>query len=207
MDGSPPYVTILSFSIVYPAIFVPISYIIRNKMVFGKSMKEYFWPVRYYVLGAMVSVALQYLALHYINRFVDGARATQGLWILMVTLSTITLVQKHDFKLRNVLALGILYSFIIHGFKCSMRYFVYGAFDPLYRTTKYIGSRFIYGSILVMTISTAVALTLYLNNELSKKEKNAKKISSIILGIILTILILFVSNEIYRIHFQPYESS
>jgi len=204
MSGFPPDTMTFSFSILYPAAFVIICYIFRNERVFGRSLKEYLWPIRYYILGAMVTVALQYLALDYINRFVDGARVTQALWALMVALSTITLVQKYNFKFKNVLALGVFFSLIIHGFKCSMRYFVYGAFDPLYRTPAYISSRFIYGSILVMVISIVVALLLYLNNEFSKEEKNAKKISLIILGITSAILILFVASEIYRIHFWFY---
>ena len=42
---------------------------------------------------------------------------TQALWAMMVALSVIKLSLYYNFNFKNILFLGVLYSFIIHGLK------------------------------------------------------------------------------------------
>ena len=110
----------------------------------GKTLKEYLWPIKYYILGSILIVISQYvIGLRYNLPFF--LRITQALWVLMVVFSLVSLIKKDDgFNAQNAIILGILYSFIIHGLKVSIRYFFYD--KPVW----YLIDRFFYGSILVM---------------------------------------------------------
>ncbi|NQU98423.1 hypothetical protein HQ533_03065 [Candidatus Woesearchaeota archaeon] len=113
----------------------------------GKTLKEYLWPIRYYVLGAILIAISQYvIGLKYnIPYFLN---LTQALWALMIVFSLIKLIKTYgDFNISNVLVLGVLYSIIIHGLKVAIRYFFY--FKPVW----YLLDRFLYGSLLVMIIA------------------------------------------------------
>ncbi|MCK5282143.1 MAG: hypothetical protein KAK00_01935 [Nanoarchaeota archaeon] len=133
--------------------------IFRTKIA-GKTLKEYLWPIRYYILGSILVVIMQY-TITFENLFI--LRLTQALWALMVALSILLLVKKYDFRMKNVIITGVLYCFIIHGLKVSIRFFFYD------RPVWYLIDRFIYGSILVMILALILGLSLtYL------KKKGAK---------------------------------
>ena len=83
--------------------------------ILGKTLKEYILPIKYYVMGAVLVVISQYyIALPLSDRFPFILNLTQALCTVMVALSVIKLVLFHNFKFKNVLVLGVLYSFIIH---------------------------------------------------------------------------------------------
>jgi len=53
--------------------------------IFGKTLKEYIWPIWYYVVGAVLVVPLQYyVAVPLADRFPFILNLTQALWALMV---------------------------------------------------------------------------------------------------------------------------
>ncbi|MBW2984093.1 hypothetical protein KY361_03205 [Candidatus Woesearchaeota archaeon] len=117
-----------------------------NTKLAGKTLKEYLWPIKYYVAGAILIAISQYvIGLNYnIPYFLN---LTQALWALMIVFSLIKLIKTYgDFNILNVLILGILYSIVIHGLKVSIRFFFY--FKPVW----YLLDRFLYGSLLVMII-------------------------------------------------------
>ena len=123
--------------------------------IFGKTLKEYIVPIWYYIIGAVLVVPLQYyVALPLSGRFPFILNLTQALWALMVALSVVKLTVLYDFNFKNVLFLGVLYSFIIHGLKA----FVFRVFLFPYpgfavgQIHWYLFNRFFYGSFLVMII-------------------------------------------------------
>ena len=123
--------------------------------IFGKTLKEYIWPIKYYIIGAVLVVPLQYyVAVPLADRFPFILNLTQALWALMVALSVIKLTVLYDFNFKNVLFLGVLYSVIIHGLKA----FVFRVFLFPYpgfavgQIHWYLFNRFFYGSFLVMII-------------------------------------------------------
>ena len=123
--------------------------------IFGKTLKEYILPIKYYIIGAVLVVPLQYyVALPLSGRFPFILNLTQALWALMVALSVVKLTVLYDFNFKNVLFLGVLYSFIIHGLKA----FVFRVFLFPYpgfavgQIHWHLFNRFFYGSFLVMVI-------------------------------------------------------
>ena len=186
-------VLFLSF---YLAGFGFASYLLRNRKVFGRSLREYLWPIRVYILIAMFGMAWQYVGLFQYTDVVG-----QDIWAIAVALSVVALIDKYDFNFKNILFIALFYSLLIHGSKCSLRYVVYGSFDPNFRTIRYISSRFIYGSVLVFGVSVLSALALYLGKELYKKERNTQKIFLFFFGMVLTLTIIFVASRVYEIYF------
>lgn len=184
---------IISFLTGFFIIFIFVLYLLKNKKVFNRKLKEYAWETKFYFLGASIAVYLQYLAMS----FPFSARIGQILWELMIVLSVITLIKKYKFNLKNITFLGVLYSLWIHGTKVSLRYFIYGKYDEIYRTFKYIAGRFVYGSVLAIVIAIGTFFALSLIEETSKKQKNARKIIKIILELILIVIILLVSVKFY----------
>ena len=123
--------------------------------IFGKTLKEYLYPVKYYVLGSVLVVISQYtVALPLSRQHPFLLNLTQGLWAGMVALSITTLVKDHGFNMKNVLFTGVLYCLFIHGLKISIRYFFYG------KTVWYLLDRFLYGSFLVMSIAVIIGPVL-----------------------------------------------
>ena len=123
--------------------------------IFGRTLKEYLWPVKYYVLGSALVVISQYtVALPLSRQYPFLLNLTQGLWAGMVALSITTLVNDHGFNMKNVLLTGVLFCFIIHGLKIPIRYFFYG------KTMWYLIDRFLYGSFLVMSITVIIGPVL-----------------------------------------------
>lgn len=123
--------------------------------IFGKTLKEYLKPIKYYIAGAILVVISQYaIALPLSSQYPWVLNLTQALWALMVALSILKLVKEHDFGTKNILVVGILYSIIIHGLKVSIRFFFYG------KTIAYVIDRLLYGSFLVMAITIPLAILL-----------------------------------------------
>src|SRR3989338_1447694 len=123
--------------------------------IFGKTLKEYIVPIWYYIIGAVLVVILQYyVAVPLSDQFPFILNLTQALWALMVAFSVVKLTLYPDFNFKNVLVLGILYSFIIHGLKAFVfRVFLFPYSDPtLGQYILHILNRFFYGSFLVMII-------------------------------------------------------
>ena len=123
--------------------------------IFGKTLKEYIVPIWYYIIGAVLVVILQYyVAVPLSDQFLFILNLTQALWALMVAFSVVKLTLYPDFNFKNVLVLGILYSFIIHGLKAFVfRVFLFPYSDPtLGQYILHILNRFFYGSFLVMII-------------------------------------------------------
>ncbi len=194
MINFPSPIQIILFLAWFYATFLFIVFLLRNKKVFNRKIKEYFLPVKLYFLGAAIAVFLQYLAMP----FSSSARIGQILWELMIAFSVIILVKKYRFNLKNTVFLGILYALFIHGAKGSLRYFVYGLYAPeIYRTFKYIAGRFVYGSILALSIAIGVFFILSLIEETSKKQKDNKKIAKLVFLLILIAVILLISVMVY----------
>lgn len=119
--------------------------------VFSKTLAEYCRPIWPLMIGAVAVVLWQYM----FGVVIEGGngwqlRISQWLWELMVVLSVYILWKKYsDFKLGNAIFLGVIYSFLIHGLKVTIRYFFYG------KSLFYVLDRFLYGSLLVMALALA----------------------------------------------------
>lgn len=129
--------------------------------IFGKTLKEYLAPIKYYILASVLIVVSQYtVALPLSHQYPFLLNLTQGLWAAMVALAVIKLVRKNDFGIKNLLVTGLLFSFIIHGLKIAIRYFFYA------KPVGYLIDRFLYGSFLVMTIVIIIGLVfIYLKKK------------------------------------------
>ncbi|MDP2672443.1 MAG: hypothetical protein Q8O84_01380 [Nanoarchaeota archaeon] len=129
--------------------------------IFGKTLKEYLWPIKYYILiSILVVISQYYIALPLSENYPYILNLTQALWALMVAFSVIKLTLYYDFNFKNVLFLGILYSFIIHGLKAFVfRVFLFPYSDPtIGQYILHLLNRFFYGSFLVMVIVIILGL-------------------------------------------------
>ena len=121
--------------------------IVSKVRIFGKTLAEYIKPIRFYILGAMLTALSQYLiVLPYADSLPYLMNVTQALWALMVALSVMKLSKEESFNLGNAFFLGVIYSVTIHGLKVTIRYLFYE------KTLFYVVDRFAYGSLLVMLI-------------------------------------------------------
>ena len=114
--------------------------------IFGKTLAEYIIPIWYLVLISIAAVAWQYLFGLKIDDNFMSIRISQWVWEICIAISAYKLIKGSNFGYRNLFFLGILYSLIIHGLKITVRYLYYG------KTFLYLIDRFLYGSLLVMTI-------------------------------------------------------
>jgi len=129
--------------------------------IFEKTLKEYIWPIKYYIIGTVLVVISQYyVAVPLSDRFPFILNLTQALWAIMVALSVIKLTLFYDFNFKNVLFLGVLYSVIIHGLKAFVfRVFLFPYSDPtIEQYILHLLNRFFYGSFLVMVIVIILGL-------------------------------------------------
>lgn len=133
--------------------------------IFGKSLKEYLWPVKWYAIICVLIVIFQYDGMLLFFGYNDLlARATQWGWMIFVALSAYKLVKKYgfdNFGVRNVLFTGVLFSIIIHGIKAfvfRVFFFHYGPLSESWPTLLY---KFFYGSALVMAVVVAAAMLFY----------------------------------------------
>ena len=137
--------------------------------IFGKTLKEYLWPVKYYVLvSVLVVVSQYYVAAPLSDRYPFLLNLTQALWVLMVALAVMELVKKHDFNMKNVIVAGILFSIIIHGLKAFFfRAFLFPYSIPTEQVPAQLIGKFLYGSSLVMATAIIIgAVFIY-----AKKKK------------------------------------
>lgn len=144
--------------------------------LFGKTLKEYVWPIRYYILiSILVAISQYYVAVPLSDRYGWPflLNITQALWALMVAFSVIKLTVFYDFNFKNVLFLGGLYSVIIHGLKAfvfRVFLFPYSGF-PAGQIHWHLLNRFLYGSFLVMIIVIILGLLfIKLKNNSEVKE-------------------------------------
>lgn len=114
--------------------------------IFGKTLGEYIRPIWYLVLISIGAVAWQYLFGLKIDDNLMSIRVSQWVWEICVAVSAYKLIKAANFGYGNLFFLGVLYSFIIHGLKITVRYLFYG------KTFLYLADRFLYGSLLVMAI-------------------------------------------------------
>ncbi len=114
--------------------------------IFGKPLGEYVRPIWYLVLISIGAVAWQYLFGLKIDDNLMSIRISQWVWEICVAVSAYKLIKTANFGYGNLFFLGVLYSFIIHGLKITVRYLFYG------KTFLYLADRFLYGSLLVMVI-------------------------------------------------------
>ncbi len=129
--------------------------------LFGKTLKEYIWPIKWYILfSVLVVISQYYVAVPLSEKFPFILNITQALWALMVALSVVKLTVFYDFNFKNVLFLGVLYSFIIHGLKAFVfRVFLFPYSDPTVgQYILHLLDRFLYGSFLVMVIVIILGL-------------------------------------------------
>ncbi|PIO00414.1 hypothetical protein COT72_01770 [archaeon CG10_big_fil_rev_8_21_14_0_10_43_11] len=129
--------------------------------IFGKTLKEYVGPIKYYILISILVVILQYyVALPLSRNYPYILALTQALWALMVAFSVIKLTLYYDFNFKNLLFLGVLYSVIIHGLKAFVfRVFSFPYSDPtIEQYILHLLNRFLYGSFLVMFIVIILGL-------------------------------------------------
>ena len=129
--------------------------------IFGKTLKEYIWPIKYYILiSVLVVVSQYYVALPLSRDYPYILNLTQALWALMVALSVIKLTLYYNFNMKNVFFLGVLYSIIIHGLKAFVfRVFLFPYSDPTVgQYILHLVNRFLYGSFLVMIIVIILGL-------------------------------------------------
>ena len=122
--------------------------------IFGKTLKDYIWPIKFYILTVVLVVISQYfVAVPLADRFPFILNLTQALWAIMVALSVIKLILYYTFNIKNVLFLGVLYSIIIHGLKAFVfRMFLFPYSGTSTEVFGKIISKFLYGSFLVMVI-------------------------------------------------------
>lgn len=189
-------IEIVAFLSIYWGLFGTICYLLREREVFGKTLRDYLFPVWFFLIIAAGGVAFQYIGM------TIGVKSPgtigQFLWSAGLLISVPYLIWKNDFEIQNVFIFAILFDLIIHGVKISVRYVIYGAYDPVYRSITYIRSRFLYGSALVLFSSTFIAFAIYLILELQKDHKSSRNILLNVTGSIATILLLLVSIMLYQ---------
>lgn len=124
--------------------------------IFGKTFKEYLWPIKYYIfISILIVVSQYYVALPLSEKYgyYFLLNLTQALWALMVAFSVIKLTVDYNFNFKNVLVLGVLYSLIIHGLKAFVfRVFLFPYSGTSTQVLEKIIGKFLYGSFLVMVI-------------------------------------------------------
>jgi len=121
-----------------------ISLAVFKTKIFGKTLVEYLKPLWYFIIVCLLTVAWQYLFGLKIANPSLPLRISQWIWEAAVLASAYKLSKLPGFSYGNMFFLGVIYSFLIHGLKVSIRYFFYG------KTLLYCLDRFIYGSLLVM---------------------------------------------------------
>ena len=136
----------LFFSLLLVAILVFAVLAVFRVKIFGKTLGQYIMPIWYLILISLAAVAWQYLFGLKIDDNFMSIKISQWLWEICVAVSAYKLIKNSNFGYGNLFFLGVLYSLIIHGLKITIRYLFYG------KTFLYLADRFLYGSLLVMTI-------------------------------------------------------
>ncbi len=132
--------------------------------IFEKTLTEYLWPVKYYILiSVLVVISQYYIAAPLSDKYPFLLNLTQALWALMVALAVMKLVKKHNFNMKNVIFAGVLFSVIIHGLKAFFfRIFLFPYSIPAEQVPAKLIERFLYGSFLVMVVAIGIgAVSIY----------------------------------------------
>lgn len=114
--------------------------------IFSKTLAEYIRPIWYFILISIAAVAWQYLFGLKIDDNFTSIKISQWIWEICIAASAYKLIKTANFGYGNLFFLAVLYSFIIHGLKITVRYLFYE------KTFLYLIDRFLYGSLLVMAI-------------------------------------------------------
>src|SRR3989338_2562708 len=128
--------------------------------IFGKTLTEYLWTVKYYILiSVLIVISQYYIAAPLSDRYPFLLNLTQALWALMVALAVMKLVKKHNFNMKNVIFAGILLSIIIHGSKAFFfRVFMFPYSIPAEQVPAKLIEKFLYGSFLVMVTAIVIGV-------------------------------------------------
>ena len=191
MNILPPNQQITTFLLVYFGLFGLVTFLLRNLNLFGKKLGEYLKPNIVFVLLAAGAVWSQYAVCLGGGRM-QVCSIAQAVWIAAVAISAAVLAQKKEFNLKNAFVLATFYSLLIHGAKASTRYVLYGQFDPLYRTARYILGRFFYGSGLVFGVAWMATSSINI------RKKKAFYLTNLVAAAFLTALLA----QIYRQYFM-----
>ena len=142
--------------------------------IFGKSLKEYLWPVKWYIIASIAVVVFQYEGMLGLLGYDPMlARITQWLWELFVAAAIITLVWKHGFGIKNIIFTAVLFSLIIHGLKAFVfRVFLFPYDLPANEFAERIAGRFLYGSGLVFAIVIPIGMFIYFARKRYPQEKS-----------------------------------
>ncbi|MBU1111058.1 protease inhibitor I42 family protein [Patescibacteria group bacterium] len=200
MQQFPSTLQISTFLAAYFALFTLLIFLFRNLTLYGRKLSAYLKPNVHFALLAALVVWSQY-ALCLPQGIPYCINLTQGIWAATVALSAVILVEKKKFRLKNMFILGILYSLLIHGAKVSTRYFLYGQYDPVYRTALYILGRFFYGSSLVLGISWIVGSVIRFSQE-HRKSGMQKKAFLYIANVVFAGFLLLLCGNIYKNNFM-----
>jgi len=114
--------------------------------IFSKTLAEYIRPIWYFILISIAAVAWQYLFGLKIDDNFTSIKISQWIWEICIAASAYKLIKTANFGYGNLFFLAVLYSFIIHGLKITVRYLFYE------KTFLYLIDRFLYGSLLVTAI-------------------------------------------------------
>lgn len=129
--------------------------------IFGKPLRDYLWPVKWYVIASVIVVVFQYEGMLAQTGYDPlMARITQWLWEIFVAAAVITLVWRHKFGPKQVFVTGILFSVIIHGLKAFVFRVFFFPYPPGSWPWAHI-DRFLYGSAIVMAVTLAAGLATY----------------------------------------------
>ncbi len=136
--------------------------------IFGKSLKDYLWPVKWYALACILIVIFQYDGMLVFFGYNDlMARATQWGWMIFVALAAYSLVRKYGFEnfgVKNILFTGVLFAIIIHGLKAFVfRVFFFPYSGPAEQQLYTVLYKFFYGSMLVMAVAVIICMLFYFN--------------------------------------------
>ena len=118
---SDPTFFIILFAII---ILFSITFIFKIK-IFGKTLGEYIKPIWYFILISIAAVAWQYLFGLKIDNSLMSIRISQWVWEICIAASAYKLIKTANFGYGNLFFLGVLYSFMIHGLKFTVRYLFY----------------------------------------------------------------------------------
>ena len=110
MISNPPYPSSLLHATAFFFIFTKLIVIME---IFGKTLRDYLWPVKWYVIASVIVVVFQYEGMLATGYDPLMARITQWLWEIFVAAAVFTLVWKHDFGPKHIFFTGILFSVII----------------------------------------------------------------------------------------------
>lgn len=125
--------------------------------IFGKTLREYLLPVKFYIIAAIVIVISQYYVAPLVSdKFPIFLQLTQAFWITVVALAVSKLVLQYNFNIKSVFFTGILFSLIIHGLKAFFfRVFLFPYSGTITEVVAKIIYKFLYGSALVMITALA----------------------------------------------------